>query len=66
MRKLVSNGANFREAMPINWNKCKEEIEIGLDSRIEQIVSTNPKITTEEFAKWKKRFSKKLTIKSFL
>ena len=63
MRKLVSKGPNFREAMPINWNKCKREIEIGLDSRIEQMDSTNPKIMTEEFAKWKKRFSKKLTIK---
>ena len=32
LRKLVSKGPNFREAMSINWNKCKREIEIGLDS----------------------------------
>ena len=38
-----------------NWNKCKGEIEIGLDSNIERLVSTNPKITTEEFAEWKKK-----------
>ena len=23
LRKLVSKGPNFREAMSINWNKCK-------------------------------------------
>ena len=44
MRKLVSKGPNFCEAMSINWNKCKREIEIGLDSSIEQIVSKNCKI----------------------
>ena len=38
-----------------NWNKCKGEIEIGLDSNIERLVSTNPKITTEEFPEWKKK-----------
>ena len=43
LRKLVSKGPNFREAMSINWNKCKREIEIGLDSSIKRIVSTNPK-----------------------
>ena len=47
LRKLVSKGPNFREAMSINWNKCKREIEIGVDSSIERIVSTNPKITME-------------------
>ena len=52
--------------MSVNWNECKREIEIGLISSIEQIISTNPKVTTEEFVEWKKRFSKKLTIKSFL
>ena len=55
LRKLVSKGPNFREAMPVNWNECKRKIEISLDSSIEQIVSTNPKITTEDFAKWKRK-----------
>ena len=54
MRKLVSTGLNFREAMSINWNKFKRKIEIGLDSSID-IVSANPKITTEEFAEWKRK-----------
>ena len=40
--------------MSINWSKCKREIEIGLDSTTEQINSTNPKITTEEFGEWKR------------
>ena len=39
MRKLVRKGPSFREAMSVNWNKCKAEIEIGLDSSVERIVS---------------------------
>ena len=48
LRELASKGSNFRNTMSINWNKCKREIEIGLDLSIERIVSTNPKVT-----KWK-------------
>ena len=55
LRKLVSKSPNFREAISIHWNKCKREIEIGLDSRIERIVLANPKITTEEFVEWKRK-----------
>ena len=40
LRKLISKDPNFHEAVSINWNKCKREIKIGLDSSIEQIVST--------------------------
>ena len=47
-----------------NWNQCKKEIEIGLDSSIQQIISASPKVTTKEFVEWE-RFSKKLTVKSF-
>ena len=55
MRKLVSKSPNFREAMSINWNQCKREIEIGLDSSIERIVSANPKVTMEKFVDWKRK-----------
>ena len=55
LRKLVSKGPNFHEGMSVNWNKCKREIEIGLDSSIERIVSTNSKVTTEEFVEWKRK-----------
>ena len=55
MRKLLSKGPNFHEAMSINWKKCKREIEICLDSGIERIASTNLKITTEEFVEWKRK-----------
>ena len=53
MRKLVSKGPNFREAMSKNWNKWKREIEIGLDLSIERKVSTNSKVTMEMFVDWK-------------
>ena len=53
LRKLESKGPNFREELLINWNKCQNEMEIGLDSSIEGIVSTNLKVTTEEFVEWK-------------
>ena len=55
MRKLFSKGPNFHEAMSKNWKKCKRKIEIGLDSGIERIASTNLKITTEEFVEWKRK-----------
>ena len=55
LRKLVSKGTSFHEAMSTNWSKCKREIEIDLDSSKERIVSTNPKITMEEFVNWKRK-----------
>ena len=64
--KLVSKNPNVREVISINWNKCITKIEIGLDSSIERIVSTNSKVTMEEFVDWKRRISKKLTIKLLL
>ena len=62
LKKLVSKGADF-VPMTINWNKCKREIDIALDSSIERVVSTNPKVTMEKFVDWKKKFFKNLTIK---
>ena len=41
--------------MSINWNKCKREMESGLDSGTERIVSTNPKVTMKEFVDWKRK-----------
>ena len=55
LRKVIRKGPNFPEAMSINWNKCKREIKICLDSSIEHIVSTNPKSATEEFSEWKRK-----------
>ena len=66
LRKLVSKNPNVREVISINWNKCITKIEIGLDSSIKRIVSTNSKVTMEEFVDWKRRISKKLTIKLLL
>ena len=51
----MSKGTNFREAMSINWNKCKREIEIGLNSSMERIGSTNPKVSIEEFVEWERK-----------
>ena len=41
--------------MSINWNKCKREIDIGLDSSKERAVSTNLKAMMEEFIKWERK-----------
>ena len=51
--RILANSKLNREAILINWNKCKNEMEIGLDSRIKGTVSTNLKVTTEEFVEWK-------------
>ena len=48
LRKLVSKGPNFCEAMPINWNKCKREIEIGLESSIARIIKKKKKIKNKK------------------
>ena len=55
MRKPVRKGPNFREAQSINWNKCKRKIEADLDSSIERVVSTNPKVTMKDFVDWKRK-----------
>ena len=60
LRKLVSKSPNFREAMSINWNKYKREIETGLQSSIERIVSTNLKVTMVEFVEWKIKILQKV------
>ena len=62
-RKLVSKDPNFREVMSINWNKCKKKIEIALDSSTEQLVSTNPKVTMEEFVEWKRKIFQEVDFK---
>ena len=46
--------------MSINWNERKSEIETGLYSRLERIISTNPKATTEEFIEWKRKILQKV------
>ena len=64
LRKLVSKSPNFREAMSINWNQCKREIEIGLDSSIERIVSANPKVTMEKFVDCKRKILQQVDSKT--
>ena len=46
--------------MSVNPNKCKRETELGLNSNIEQIVSTNPRIMMEEFVNWKRKILQKV------
>ena len=55
LTKFVIKGSNFREAVSINWNKCKRELEIVLDSNIERIILTNPKVRTEDFVELKRK-----------
>ena len=55
LTKFVIKGSNFREAVSINWNKCKRELEIVLDSNIERIILTNPKVRTENFVELKRK-----------
>ena len=54
----------------ITWNICNREIEIGLESSIERIISINPNVNMGQFVEWtnkdtprswqKNRFSKTL------
>ena len=65
MKKLVSKGPNFREAMSINWSKCKREIETGLESSIERILSTNLKVAIEELVDRKRKILQEVDNKIF-
>ena len=53
LRKLLSKGPNFREPMSINWAKCRNAIENGLDTCCDKISSSNPKVKTEDLRQWK-------------
>ena len=50
--------------MSINCNKCKREIGIGLDSGRDWIVSSNSKVTLEEFVDWKRKILQELNNKT--
>ena len=41
----------------------KKKIEIALDSSTEQLVSTNPKVTMEEFVEWKRKIFQEFDFK---
>ena len=38
-------------------------METGLDSSTERVISTNPKVTTEEFVEWKRKIHQAVSLK---
>ena len=57
LRKHVSKGPNFPEAMSTNWNICKREIEIGLDSKTNSF--NNPQNNNRRVCRIEKKDSPK-------
>jgi len=52
LRKLISKGPNYRESRNINWRKCKEVIENGLQAYTDS-VSTKLNLDFEDISPWK-------------
>ena len=55
LRRIMSKGPNFREAMSINWSRSRREIDIGLDKYIDKATKFDPKLKPEQFVEWKNK-----------
>ena len=52
LRKLMSKGPNYREPRGTDWKKCKEMVENGLDTHINNI-SSKLKVNINDLIPWK-------------
>ena len=53
LRKLICKGPNFREPRSINWEKCVQEIETGLDRCINNIVKKVRNVSSRNLSGWR-------------
>ena len=64
LRKLISKGPNYREPRSINWKKCRETIDDGLESYISNICAKF-NVANEDIIPWKdevlQRIDEKIT-----
>jgi len=59
LRKLISKGPNYREPKNINWNKCKEVVENGLETYSDTL-SSKFDLETDDITPWKSEVLQKL------
>ena len=60
LRKLISKGPNYREPCTINWNKCRSEIERGLDECAVQLSKHKRSISLNHLIPWKRKVLEKV------
>ena len=53
LRKLISKGPNYREAKTINWQKCRDEINKGLEECSNRLASSNKNLSGNDMTAWK-------------
>ena len=59
LRQLIQKGPNYREARPINWNKCRATIVSGLDTCSDKMI-VGKEIPVEQMSPWKNEILKKV------
>ena len=59
LRQLIQKGPNYREPKPVNWKKCRDTIQSGLDTCADRIVDGKD-IPVEQMNPWKNEILKKV------
>ena len=63
LRKLMSKGPNYREARSINWKKCKEKIEEGLEICASKLAGSVKRLVQADLLPWKEMVLQKVDAK---
>ena len=53
LRKIVSKGPNYREPKTLNWKKCKDNINLGINTLIDGKLSSVKNVTKDSLTPWK-------------
>ena len=53
LRKLLTKGPNYREPKTINWRKCREKIDDGLNSCIAKMIASKKDLHDNDIQPWK-------------
>ena len=59
LRQLIQKGPNYREPKPVNWKKCRDTVQSGLDTCADKMV-VGKEIPVEEMNSWKNEILKKV------
>ena len=60
LKKLISKGPNYREPRSINWKRCREKIELGLDTCVEKMISSKKDLHEGALIAWKNEVLKRV------
>ena len=63
LRKLISKGPNYREPRSINWRKCREKIEEGLETCAMKLLQFKKGLQEDALTSWKAKVMEKVDAK---